>query len=126
MTDRNRRKGMIELEVVMGVVLLGIILLVAADAILSASRMQDGYTVRQAALQAASAQLQRHRAGAPLDSLPPDGLIPDCIALDTTAEPGTGAWAGFDRVRVRAIVTLPSGGIVREEVTGYVRREAAP
>jgi len=122
----HRREGLIGIEVVVSIVLMTLLAGVVATAILDYHKTQDRFVWRQSALWAAEAQLQRYRAGAEIDSLPPDGVLPEQISLETLVEAGQDQWKGFDRVVVTAIADLPNGTTLREQVSGYLPKEVSP
>ena len=122
----TRRRGVLATDVVASIVLMGLIAALTAKGAIDYHHLRDHYTFRQAAAWAADAQWQRYRAGAAIDSPPPDGLIPETITLETTVEPGHGGWQGFRRVTVVATARLPTGQYVHEEVSGYLPGEIKP
>lgn len=121
-----RRRAVVGTEIIVSIGLIMLLSFLALDAISGYRHSADDYFWRQSALYAADAQLERLRAGAPLDSLPPAELVPERITLTTKREPGAGAWEGFDRVTVIARVTLPTGKVAHEQAVSYLRREGQP
>lgn len=119
-------RAIISTEVLVGLVLMMLLSGLAADAMFSYRRTSTAAFWRHAAVWAVDAQLQRYQAGAPLDSLPPPGVIPEEITLKTNREPGQGPWQGFDRITIRAEVVLSSGKAVHEQVSAYVPAEGKP
>ncbi len=116
------RRAMITTEIIIGIFLMMVLSVLAADTIFDYRDSSDAYFWRRAAGWAADAQLQRYQAGAAIDS-PPPGLIPEEITLKTSRQPGEGQWKGFSRVTVTATVIQPTGKLVREQISGYVRAE---
>jgi hypothetical protein len=119
-TGHRTRRAIVATETVLGLALMMLMAGLVTQAVVSYRRTSGAYYWRQAAGWAAEAQLQRYEAGAPLDSLPPPGMIPEDITLHTRHEPGRGSWEGFERVTVTATAALPAGKSVREEFTAYV------
>ncbi|HSW46210.1 MAG TPA: hypothetical protein VLM89_11640 [Phycisphaerae bacterium] len=122
--NRFGRPGIFITEVVIGTSILAVISALAITAVISYCRVRDQYLWRQTAAWAAAGQLQRYQAGAPLDSRPPEGLIPEKVRLLTQADPGQGDWKGFNRVTVTATVDLPNAPPIHERVIGYVPARA--
>ena len=118
---KGRARGFIEIEVVMSVAILTVVTILAAEGIFSYYRAHRQQVARQAAAWAADAQLQRYQAGAPIDSAPPAGMIPEEIVLTTRVQPGKGPWQGFNLVTVTATTAISPSGEVREEISGYLR-----
>ena len=123
---QHRRGMLLGTEVIVAVVLIGMLAAVAAKALMDYHHLREQHVWRRAAGWAAAGQLQRVQAGAPLDSLPLPGVVPDEITLETHTEPGQGQWAEFSRVTVTATAAMPSGRSVREQVSGYVGGEVTP
>ncbi len=122
-----RQRGLVAAEAVTGIALMALIAALAADAVFDYQHLRDRYYWRQAAAWAAAGQLQRYQAGAPIDSRPPAGIVPDEIALETLVEPGRDQWRGLDRVTVVATATSPYGGrAAHEQISGYVPVEVTP
>jgi type II secretory pathway pseudopilin PulG len=84
------------------------------------------YALRQTAAWAADGQLQRLMAGAPLDSLPPEGTISSGIELTIRHQGGDGVWSSMTLVCVQATVTPRHAKRVVEEACGYVTTELVP
>lgn len=123
---RRSAGAFIDVEMVSALALIALIALTLARVLYDYGQSADAIAWRQVALSAAQAQLQRYQAGAPIDSVPPAGVLPDEVALNTHAEPATGQWQGFTRVTVTAEVTNVRGGPVREQACGYLPREVTP
>ena len=100
---RTGIRGSVFLEAVVGIVLLGLIVGLAAHAMFTYQKSRNQAIDRQAMLWAASGQLQRIAAGADAGSQPPEGMLPAGISLQTQTQAGEGQWKGFTRVTV----TLP-------------------
>ena len=112
------------LEFVISIALLAMIAAVAAQAVNRYAHLRTEYQWRQAARWACEAQLQRVRAGAPIDSRPPDGLLLEGITLTTSVELGRGTWRRFNRVTVTATTKiLWRNRRVRESIVGYLPQE---
>ena len=124
--SQESRRGFMLAEFVVAMTLLA--MLVAATAQMSASyqKARARYAWRQAAAWAADAQWQRCFNGAPLDSLPPDGLISPEIELRTEVKPGGGRWAGCDLLTVTARIELRHQRPIIENVSGFISRRAKP
>ena len=110
----------------MTVALLMMTAMFAAEAMFAYRHTHDRYLHQQAARWAVAGQLQRYQAGAPFDSLPPKGVIPEAITLSTDVQSGQGQWADFDLVTVTAEVKLPNGKQTAEHIRGYVPRRSEP
>ena len=122
--SHDRRRGIIAAEVVVSIALIALMAVLATDAVLDYHHARDRYLRRQAAAWAAAGQLQRYQVGAPIDTRPPDGLVPEGITLETVVEPARDRWHGFNRVTVIATADLRAGTKqVQEQVTGYVPAE---
>jgi hypothetical protein len=119
--DRSRVPGFYTIELIVGFALLALITALGAKTYLDYRGVRDDCFRRQEAIWAASGQLQRIAAGAPLDSQPPETVLPDRMVLRTTSEPGRGEWAGFLRVTVEAGTVGRGGRQIRERISGYVR-----
>ena len=120
---RTSRRGIVFTEIVVGLVLMLLLASLMVDAVVTYGHTRDAYFWRQAAAWAADAQLQRYRAGAPSNSSPPQGLIPEEITLKTSSHPAHGSWEGFNRVTVTATATLSTGRLVHEQISGYFPME---
>lgn len=120
------RRGIVGTEIVVSTALLMLMAVLAVDAALAYYHTSDYYLWRQAAAWAAAGQLQRYQAGAPIDSRPPDGLVPDRITFETVVTPGRDQWQGFNRITVIASATLPTGKRIDERISGYVPQEVTP
>ncbi|HOA75654.1 MAG TPA: hypothetical protein PL151_19800 [Phycisphaerae bacterium] len=123
---RSCRCGIVVTEVVIGVGVIALVAVLAAQAVFDYQRASASDDCGRAALWAAQAQLLRLHAGAPLDSKPPEGLICEDIRLTTNQVAGQGPWEGFDLVTVVAEVAGPDGRPVRAQVRGYVSGEGRP
>ena len=119
-------RGIIGVEIIVSVALLAVLAVLAVDLIMDAHRGREQDLWRRSAAWAADGQLQRYQAGAPFDSMPPAGVLPEAIRLETRTEPGGDAWTGFSRVTVIATARMPSGREVREQARGYVCTEERP
>jgi len=124
--DDHIRRGSIAVETGVGLSIILVLVLLTADTVFDYGRVRDECLWRQAAIWAASGQLQRIQSGASLESQPPAGILSDRISLKTVAEPGVGPWEGFRRVTVTATVSPAPRGQLHEKVCGYVRVEAKP
>jgi hypothetical protein len=120
----HARRGILATEVMVSFSILAMLAILAVDICSGYRRTSDRYDWRRAAAWAAEAQWARYQAGAALDSSPPDGMLPEEIRLKTTARAGSGQWAGFQLVTVRATAKVSMGGEVTEQVGGYLREEA--
>ncbi|NLX12805.1 MAG: type II secretion system protein [Phycisphaerales bacterium] len=125
-THITRRRAFLYVEVITSIMILGLLAMVVGSTVLQARRTRGHYYWRQAAAYAIEAQLQRYRAGAAIDSPPPDGLVPDEIDLRTNVEPGTGDWEGFTLVTVTATVHRPAMPDIHERLSGYIDTETRP
>jgi hypothetical protein len=121
-----RVSGIVMVEVVVGIALMGLIAALAAGAFVDYRHARDACWWREAAMWAAAGQLQRIAAGAPLDSSPPAVALPEGISLQATREPGQGQWENFSRVTVAASKTVWGGRVIHEQISGFVRTEAKP
>lgn len=122
----HMRRGILGSEVMVSLSILAMIAILAVDGVVRYRHAVNRYDCRRAAAWVAEAQWLRHRAGAPLDSLPPEGVVPEGITLATSARAGHGQWEGFQLVTVKVTAVVPSGGQVHEEVSGYLRSEGKP
>src|SRR5690242_14488484 len=120
-----RRRAVISVEVMVSFVLMAMLAVLSVDAILRYRRAADEYFWRKAALSALDGQLQRYRAGAPWDSLPPTGILPTQVKLTTHRQPGAGLWQGMTRVTVTARVLVPGPREIHEELTEYLPGEVS-
>lgn len=121
--SRCSRRAIIGAEVVISFVLMAMLAVLSIDAVLRYRRAADEYFWRRAALTAADGQLQRYRAGASWDSLPPSDVLPAQVKLISHREPGTGLWQGMTRVTVGARVIVPGPREIREQLTEYLPTE---
>lgn len=120
------RKGVITVEVITGMAILGVVAALAADAVAGYYRVKSQYDWRRAAVWAAAGQLHRYQAGTPLDAPPPENLWAKSIRLETAARPGRDAWEGFQLVTVTATLDVKREPTIHEQVSGYVRERAMP
>jgi hypothetical protein len=123
---RTGLRGSVFLEAVIGIVLLGLVVALAAEAMFTCQKSRNQSIDRQAILWAASGQLRRITAGAAPDSQPPDGMLPAGISLQTQTQAGAGQWQGFTRVTVTATTVSYGGEKLCEQVSGFVRMEGRP
>jgi hypothetical protein len=112
-------------EVIVSVGLLAMLSVLSIDAIMRYRRAADEYFWRRAAIHAVDGQIQRYRAGAPWDSLPPAGVMPPQVELTTRREPGQGPWQGLSRVTVLAHVELPGPREIHEQMSVYLPTEVS-
>lgn len=126
--DHHRRqpRGLITSELIVGMVLILLTAMLAAKGAFDYQRATAANDLSRAALWAADAQLQRYQAGAPLDSLPPKGVIDPEVTLTTTHAPAEGQWTGFQLVTVEGEVLMPAGRPLTVQVRGYVPSEEQP
>jgi hypothetical protein len=117
---RAQKRAVIAAELFVGVALLVLLAALAAQAIFSHARADDAQYRQRAVSCAAAAQLQRCQAGAPLDSTPPAGLVPEDVKLTTSHTAGRGDWQGFQFVTVTASAVTPRGQTVKASISGYV------
>jgi type II secretory pathway pseudopilin PulG len=115
----TNRKGIIWLEVMAALGLIGIISVLAGEAVMSYQQVQRELRLRDQLSAAAALQLQRYRAGAEPDSLPPGDLLDDAIELSTTTQPGEGDWEGMQQVTVEASGTTVTGTRLSAAMVGY-------
>ncbi len=116
------RTGFIMLELAVALFVVGVLVILAAGTITEYARTRDHYAWREAATWAAEAQLQRLLAGAPRDSRPPSGSLPNEITLAQHAAPGQGPWTGFDLITVTATVTREHHKPIHESARFYLPR----
>lgn len=121
-----RRRGVLIIESAVALTVLGVITALAINATFGFAKAQSQYHHRMAAAWAADAQMQRYLAGAPIDSSPPEGSLPEGVILSTTVEPGTGTWKAFDLVTISASIQPKHGNAITESVRCYLRREVSP
>ncbi len=115
------RAAYFDVEVLVAITLMGIIAALTADALFKFGRTGEEYRWRRAASWAAYAQLERLQAGAAQDSLPPPGVLPAEIRIETRTRPATGVWKDFQLVTVTATAAMPSGRTAHESCSGFVR-----
>ena len=125
-THITRRRAYLFVEVITSIMILGLLAMLVGSTVLQARRTRGHYYWRQTAAYAVEAQMQRYRAGAAIDSRPPDGLVPEEIDLHTAVEPGHGDWDGFNLITVTATVHRPPMRDIHEQLNGYIPAEAAP
>lgn len=123
---KKRRRAFVVADAIIGVALIGLIVTMSLTGMIGHERAVDVAHWQQAALLAADGQLQRLRAGAEFDSLPPAGVVPEPIELETTHMPATGQWEGFTLMTVTAHAITPSGRPVRAEIRGYIPARSQP
>jgi len=123
---RQRARGILIVEVAVSLFVIALLTVLTMSTIMHFTKTRAHYARSQAAAWAAEAQLQRLRAGAPADSLPPEGALPDGITLAVRVTPGTGDWAELSLVCVRATAAARHERPVVEEVCGYALVEDAP
>jgi hypothetical protein len=70
---------------------------------------------------AAQAQLDRYRAGAPIDSPLPKGILPKKATLMTKTAPGAGPWSGMTKVMVTASLPRLRGRTPSVTLAGYIK-----
>ena len=75
---------------------------------------------------AAHAQLERYRAGVPLDTPPPEGFLSPDVQLKTTTAPAQEAWANMTRVTVTAAGEGLAGRPQRVTLSGYFTEAPQP
>ncbi|HOW69590.1 MAG TPA: type II secretion system protein [Phycisphaerae bacterium] len=122
----RRRRGFNNIDVIVGLAILILLGTLTANAVLDYYRVRTEQHRRLAASWAAAGQLDRYRAGAPLDSKPPDGLWSNHVTLATRVQPATGQWEGFRQVTVVATARLAGGREIHEQVSGYLPQEGKP
>ena len=123
---RTSKRGYIWAEVVVCIPIVGLLIALTAAGFTQYYRFRSESIGHQAAAWVAAGQLQRYQAGAPLDSIPPPGVLPPEVTLKTSAKPGQGPWEGFQLVTVTATFALGEKHTVRERISGYVRSEVKP
>jgi len=75
---------------------------------------------------AAQSQLDRYRAGVPLDAPLPEGFLPPDVQLKTTTTPAQEAWANMTRVSVTAAGDGLAGRPQRVTLSGYFMEAPRP
>lgn len=123
---RTGIRGIAFIEAVVGIVLLGLVVALAAETMFTYQKSRNQAIDRQAMLWAASGQLQRIAAGAAPDSQPPEDMLPAGISLQTQTQAGEGQWQGFTRVTVTATAMSYGGEKLCEQVSGFIRMEGRP
>lgn len=114
----------VELVVSIGVVVvLTTILLQTANAYVVARK---AFMLERTMRMAAQAQLDRYRAGFPLNSQPPEDLRPANVTLATETTPGVGHWSGMTRVTVTASGTDVRGRLHQIALSGYFKEAPSP
>ncbi len=122
----QRRTGFILLELAIALFVVTVLTGATAYTLMHFGKTRAHYAARQTAAWAADGQLQRLMAGAPLDSLPPDGTLSADVQLTTRHEPGAGSWSAMTLVCVQAHVTPKYAQPITEQACGYVPVEALP
>jgi len=89
-------------------------------------RAREHYSIERRLRLVAQAQMERYRAGVPLNAPPPEGVVSPDITLTTTVSPGTGAWAGMTRVTVTASAPGRRHRVHRAAVVGYLEEVHTP
>jgi len=85
-------------------------------------RARDHFMLERTLRMAAQTQLDRHRAGIPVDAPVPKGVLPDNVTVETTTAPGTGPWTGLTKVTVTAS-GVSRGKTRRLVLAGYLPEE---
>lgn len=114
------------IEVVTALTLLAMITALSAEGLFRYRRSRNDMLKKQMLILAASSQLDRIAAGAPLDLPPPDGILPQGVSIVAVGETGQGDWQGLRRVTVTASVTAGDGREIREQISRYFAAEAKP
>ncbi len=125
-TMARRRRAIVAVQLVVAIGLLFGLAALTVGAMMAYHRSEESSFWRRAAFLAADAQWKRLLSGAPVESMPPEGAIPDAILLKTNCEPGRGDWEGLRRCTVTASVAMPSGRTAREQVSGYLSAGGQP
>lgn len=126
LTPRRVRRGFNTIDVTVGLAILLMLSTLTTRAVLDYYRVRSEQHRRLAATWAAAGQLERYRAGAPLDSKPPDGLWSDYVTLRTDVQSGSGQWKGFRRVTVIATARMAGGREIHEQVSAFLPGEDNP
>lgn len=111
--------------------LAGLILIVTATGILfeisvGYLRTRNQFVCERTLRLAAQSQLERYRAGVPLDTPLAEGLVPPNTRLTTAFTPGTGPWEGMTRLTVTAWGEGLGGRRQTITVSGYVAEVPIP
>ncbi len=124
----ERGRGAFLIEAMAAVALVGIAVAVVSQILVDYRRSHDAFMARWAAQLAAEARMEAYRAGQPVV----DGPVtvedhaagqpsPGDVRLEVESEPGTGDWAGLQRVTVKATAMCQHGRTATYRLTGYVR-----
>lgn len=129
--DRNagpsmRRRGWFLTDVMAGLAITMVIGVFFASFSLAYVRARSLHAIERALTAAALGQIERIRAGAAVESMPPAGVLPDGIALATSTAPGEGSWSGLMKVTVTASGQTPGGRPKTVTLAAYVREANAP
>jgi type II secretory pathway pseudopilin PulG len=95
-------RGFIAAEALVALGIVMIATTVVTQAVFAYLRDRNDFMLERTLRLAAQAQLERYRAGVPLNAAPPADLLPRNVTLATTTRPGVGPWAGMTQVIVTA------------------------
>ena len=111
----TRQKGFLATEAMVAIVLM--VMLVAAYVQLGVgvARVRDHQVTKRTLRLAAAGQMERYRAGAPIETTHTPDALPG-ITIKTSTTPGQGQWAGLTLVTVAARGTV-RGGAGKEVAT---------
>lgn len=126
---RRRRRGIIFVTEVLGSITLTLALVaILAGATLHYSAVRRETDARRELLLAATAELDRIRAGLqPLPRGEPEARpVSPKASLLVEAAPGTGPWAGLVRVHVTARQRVTASRVVQVELSAYATPEGQP
>ncbi len=120
-----RPAGFIVAEVLVSLGLLALLMVLLFELTESYRKSRDYYLLDQSLRWAVEGQVDRLRAGAPLDAEPPPELLPKGARMTVTAEPGVGPWERTVRVIVSASAQLKRGPLAQCRMVVYLPEEAA-
>lgn len=121
-----RRRGFITVEALTAIAIILVMTGILFEASLSYIRARNDNMLERTLRLAAQAQLERYRAGAPLDSAPPEGCLPPDVRLVTTTAPAEDPWAGMTKVTVTASSEGPAGRPQETALSGYFEKAPTP
>jgi hypothetical protein len=123
-------RGLVHLEVIFSIGLTLTLLALFAAALLSYAAARKENDLRRTLQLAASAELDRVRAGLrplpALDTQPQLATEPGQTLVSLGATAGTGTWAGLTHVRVLASKYVGAERVVRVELQTYIPSGGAP
>jgi len=122
----GNRRGIILLEALTAIGIIALTGGLLVSFVMPYLRTRNDVMLERTLRLAAQTQLDRYRAGVPLDAAPPAGLIPPDVKLQTTTAPAPEAWAGMTKVTVTAASEGSAGRPQRVTLSGYFAEAPRP